>query len=79
MNSIKLTMNVNTFNNTTLIWDNMKKPDSIYKLREYEKKIEAYNKYRVDSTTTANMLLSLGNEFYLTHKYDKRGRTYCQG
>lgn len=79
MNSIKLTMNINTFNNTTLIWNNMKKPDSIYKLREYEKKIEAYNKYRVDSTTTANMLLSLGNEFYLTHKYDKRGRTYCQG
>jgi DNA-directed RNA polymerase len=20
-----------------------------------------------------------GNRFWLTHKYDKRGRTYCQG
>ena len=25
------------------------------------------------------MLINEGNRFYLTHKYDKRGRTYCQG
>jgi DNA-directed RNA polymerase len=25
------------------------------------------------------ILEEYGNEFYLTHRYDKRGRVYCQG
>lgn len=42
-------------------------------------KVEQFNRMAAASKEVYQQLLSQGNEFYLTHKYDKRGRLYCQG
>lgn len=42
-------------------------------------KIEQFNRMAKASRDVYQELLIQGNEFYLTHKYDKRGRLYCQG
>lgn len=46
---------------------------------EYEKRVQSFLKMEKDSMQVFAMLVNHGNRFYLTHKYDKRGRTYCQG
>jgi DNA-directed RNA polymerase len=46
---------------------------------EYKKRAKALDKYDRSSKVVTKQVLSLGNEFYLTHKYDKRGRSYSQG
>ena len=38
-----------------------------------------FARYRYNSLFTVKLCLLNGNNFSLNHKYDKRGRTYCQG
>lgn len=42
-------------------------------------KVEQFNRMAKASKDVYEAILSQGNEFYLTHKYDKRGRLYSQG
>jgi hypothetical protein len=61
-------------------WKNLDKPKVDEEYSDYEKRVKQFKKY--DSTSRDVMLhlgISNGSEFYLTHKVDKRGRTYCQG
>lgn len=54
------------------------KPDE--EAHEYQKRVKAFEKYDRTAHDVMNHLgLANEGEFYLTHKYDKRGRTYCQG
>ena len=46
---------------------------------EYESRVASFLKMEKESMRVFAMLINEGNRFYLTHKYDKRGRTYCQG
>lgn len=61
-------------------WRNLDKPKPDEEQGEYQKRVKAFEKY---DRTAHDVMLHLGlageGEFYLTHKYDKRGRTYCQG
>lgn len=42
-------------------------------------KVEQFNRMSCASKEVYQEILAQGGEFYLTHKYDKRGRLYCQG
>lgn len=40
---------------------------------------ESWPRFKADSNSMYMLMHNLGNEFYLTHKVDKRGRIYSQG
>lgn len=46
---------------------------------EHNKRYSAWKKLNVESIRTYAELVASGNEFYLTHKYDERLRTYAHG
>lgn len=47
---------------------------------EYQDRLAAWEKFVKHTGWVHDLLGSVHeNKFYLTHKYDKRGRTYCQG
>lgn len=46
---------------------------------EYEARVASFLKMERESMRVFAMLINEGNRFYMPHKYDKRGRTYCQG
>lgn len=79
MNNIKLCINPNTVRMVQNQWKGLAKPEDGEKFEEYQKRVRAFEKYDRTSRDILDSLFTLGNEFYLTHKYDKRGRTYCQG
>lgn len=80
VNKIKLRINQQVALTIKNSWKGLdkKKPDEEYE--DYQRRVKAFDKY---DRTAHDVLdhLGLANEgdFYLTHKYDKRGRTYCQG
>lgn len=49
------------------------------KMLDTPEKEEAFEKMRKESLRVYVDIAKSGNEFYLTHKVDKRGRTYAQG
>lgn len=54
-----------------------KKPDESWE--DFKKRRKAFEKYDSVAKDVMTLLLQEGNELYLTHRYDKRGRTYCMG
>jgi hypothetical protein len=60
-------------------WRDLDRPKEGEDPKDYEKRVKAFEKYDRTAKEVIDLLLTHGNEFYLTHKYDKRGRTYCQG
>lgn len=79
MNRIKLTLNTTVTSMIQNQWRNLDKPKPGEDRKEYQKRVKAFEKYsRTAKDVMAHLEIS-GGEFYLTHKYDKRGRVYCQG
>lgn len=60
-------------------WRNHDRPKEGETRQDFEKRKRAFDKYDRTAKAVMAQITELGNEFYLTHKYDKRGRTYCQG
>lgn len=60
-------------------WRNLDKPKAGETAADFDKRKRAFEKYDRTAKEVIELLLQEGNEFYLTHKYDKRGRVYCQG
>lgn len=61
-------------------WRNLDKPKADEDVGEYQKRVKAFEKYdRTAHDVMDHLGLATEGEFYLTHKVDKRGRTYCQG
>lgn len=79
VNGIKLCMNPETVRMIQNKWKNLDKPKDDESFEDYKKRVRAFDKYDRTSRDVLDSLFTLGNEFYLTHKYDKRGRTYSQG
>lgn len=46
---------------------------------EFQKRKRAFEKYDRTAKDVMDIITEHGNEFHLLHKYDKRGRSYCQG
>lgn len=61
-------------------WRNLDKPKPDEEIEEYRKRVKAFEKYdRTAHDVMDHLGIAAEGEFYLTHKVDKRGRTYCQG
>lgn len=83
--------NINRFNSVAFsldarvirnIRDNRKHLDSAKSdesADEWKARVDSFLKMEKESMKVFATLINEGNRFYLTHKYDKRGRTYCQG
>lgn len=78
-NKTKLCINYEVMNMIKNKWKNLDKPKDGETLDDYRKRVKAFEKYDRTSKDVMKLLLSEGNELYLTHRYDKRGRTYCAG
>ena len=80
MNKIRLKLDMDTATTIQNSWRHLDKPKPDEDPKEFQKRVKAFEKY---SRTAHDVLLHLGissgGEFHLTHRYDKRGRTYCQG
>lgn len=46
---------------------------------DFNRRKKAFEKYDRTAKDVMDIITMHGNEFHLLHKYDKRGRTYCQG
>lgn len=80
VNSIRFSLDMDTATMIQNKWRHLDKPEPGEKPEEFEKRKKAFEKYDRTARDIMTMLVDhAGNEFYLTHKYDKRGRVYCQG
>lgn len=79
VNNIKFTLNFDTAHMIANSWRNLDKPKSGETKQDFDRRVRAFEKYDRTAKDVINLLVQYGNEFYLTHKYDKRGRIYCQG
>ena len=78
-NKVKLSINQEVMVMVQNRWKNLDKPKQDESVTDYQKRVKAFEKFDRTSRDVMKLLLSEGNELYLTHKVDKRGRTYCQG
>lgn len=79
VNDIKFVINPDTAYMVKNQWRNMDKPKQGESKSDFQRRVRAFDKYDRSSKDVIEKLLTYGNEFWLTHKYDKRGRVYCQG
>ena len=79
MNKIPLTLNTQVAELIDNSWSDLdkKRPNETYE--DYQKRVRAFEKYDENSKDVIYALTQLRDSFWLTHKYDRRGRTYCQG
>jgi hypothetical protein len=78
-NGIPLAINVDLVKSIRNSWKNIDqpKPDEIFE--DFQKRRKAFERYEKDAFHTIALMVEMGNRFHLTHKVDKRGRTYAQG
>lgn len=79
MNSIKFVINQDTATMVKNQWRNLDKPKEGETKEDFQRRRKAFEKYDRTAKDVISLLLKEGNEFYLTHRPDKRGRIYCQG
>lgn len=79
MNKIQFVINPVTAKLVHNRWRNLDKPKQGESTEEFQRRKKAFEKYDCTARAVIDLLQQEGNTFYLTHKYDKRGRTYCQG
>lgn len=79
VNQVALSINLDTAQTIQNEWRNLdkQKPDETF--QDYQKRVKAFEKYDSVAKDVLDLLVKEGNEVYLTHRYDKRGRTYCMG
>lgn len=76
MNAIKFTINQDTASMVKNKWRDLDKAKEGETKEDFERRKKAFEKY---DRTAREVISMLTDDFYLTHRYDKRGRTYCQG
>ncbi|MNX99393.1 hypothetical protein D3C86_1318360 [compost metagenome] len=78
-NDIKFTINFHVADMVKNQWKGLDKAKPGEPREEFEKRKRAFVKYDRTARDVMKLITEHGNEFWLLHKYDKRGRTYCQG
>jgi hypothetical protein len=79
VNRMKFSVNYDTAHMIKNQWRNLDRCKPGESKLDFNKRVRAFEKYDRTAKQVIDQLLVYGNEFYLTHKYDKRGRIYCQG
>lgn len=78
-NAVEYTVNADTAQMIKNKWKHLDKPKECETREDFEKRKKAFNKYDRTAKDVMAVLMEHSDRFYLTHKYDKRGRVYCQG
>lgn len=79
MNSIALTIDQDVFRFVKNSWRNLDKPKDGESKEDFDKRVRAFEKYDRTAKEVIEKVQEVSEDFYLTHKYCKRGRTYSQG
>ena len=79
MNSIPLTLNMQTAELIDNEWKHIDRRKPGETPAQFELRRKAFEKYDQSSKDVMHALMGIRDRFWLTHKYDRRGRTYCQG
>jgi hypothetical protein len=79
VNKIRFAIDFDTAKMVKNCWRHLDKPKTGESDADFKKRVKAFEKYDRSSKEVIDLILAHGNEFYLTHRYDKRGRIYCQG
>jgi hypothetical protein len=79
VNATPLALNNNVVAFVKNLWRNLDKQKLDETLEEFQLRKRAFEKYDRVSKDVIQGLLTMGSSFWLTHRYDKRGRSYCQG
>lgn len=79
MNSTQLTINHNVANMIQNQWRNLDVMKPGESRDDFKRRKKAFEKYDRTAREVMDVVTKLSPVFYLTHKYCKRGRSYCQG
>lgn len=79
MNSIQFVINQDTATMVKNQWRDLDKPKQGESRNDFERRRKAFEKYDRTTKDVMALLHREGNTFHLTHRPDKRGRTYCVG
>lgn len=79
VNRVPLKLNMDTVAFVQNSWANLdhQKPDEDH--ADYQRRVRAFEKYDIVSRDVLKAISMQGDRFWLTHRYDFRGRTYAQG
>lgn len=78
-NAIEFCINFHVADMVKNQWKGLDKPKSGEPREMFDKRKKAFEKYDRTARDVMKIITEHGNKFHLLHKYDKRGRTYCQG
>lgn len=79
VNRVPLTINLDTARMVANEWKNLDRQKTDETLKDYQDRVKAFQKYDRNAKDVIEHLTMVGDRIWLTHKYDKRGRTYAQG
>jgi hypothetical protein len=81
LNRMKLRINSDTARMVKNQWKKLDRPKTGETQEDYERRLKAFEKYDRVSRDVMEAICMTDDKagFWLTHRYDKRGRTYAQG
>lgn len=79
VNQIPLVINPDTARMVQNQWKNLDRCKPGETKKDYEARVRAFEKYDRVSRDVMETMFMTGEPLYLTHRYDKRGRSYCAG
>ena len=79
INRIQLKLNMDTAKMVKNQWKNLDKQKIGETWEDFQKRNRAFDKYNSTTLKVMELIDQASDCFYLTHAYDKRGRTYCRG
>ena len=79
MNQVPLSLNAHIAHFVNNKWKGLDKKKEDEEPEKFMERKRAFQKYTETSKDVVDSLIMMGNKIHLTHKYDKRGRTYAVG
>lgn len=79
LNKIKFVVNTDVVKFVKNEWRNLDRPKDGESFAEYQERKRAFKKYDKTAKDVISLITDEADHFYLTHRYDFRGRTYDQG
>lgn len=79
MNQVKLCLDNDTATMIKNRWRNLDKPKPGESHDDFQRRRKQFEKYDRTAKAAITLLQSLNDHFYITWKYDKRGRSYSMG
>lgn len=79
INRMRFAINLDTARTIQNKWRFVDKRKQDESWEDFKKRRKAFEKYNSVAKDVISLIIQEGNSLYLTHRYDKRGRTYCMG